>query len=715
MADSKNEKPGEGIRSMRSTTAFRVVNFELYAKPNIVIMSIALLLLVILTNKTGCSTNMDSAALSSAIAKFSLQFCNELDKSKSVVSSPMSAEILLALLTLGSSDPAHGELLNAIGFKDDDSIRSSFSAVTSKLKSVKGVTLQVANKVYLQNGFDLDPKLKHDAIEIFDSDLEPLDFSNSGAAAKLINDWLLEMPYEGGEASMVIILPKEVEGINDLLKSLATDVDLVQELNQMHPIKVQVTIPKFKIETEIDLKTLLPKKAFIEVNEEGAEAAAATAMNIAMCCAMVDFDPVKVFLADRPFLAVIQKVFVMFSALKKLARSNDERCTAPVPMSSSLQKKFSRGVHFNMKILIKGDRNVGKSCLLQRLQGGPFIEEYVPTDQIQVEVWEVVDKGRTKKKSPLGLKLENQSAAVTQDEAYETPVLDATFLDVYKNATGVILMLDITKPWTFEYVVKELSRVPADLPVVILGNHCDMQHHRQFLSVPFLRLQRTSLLEQLQRNQKDMEEAEKEMDDFQLAQSLNPMGIKAQHGVQSQFVSPELLKRPARSDDNETTNPKVTVEQDDVELDYNAMVQDIVSEQTAIKQEEARLEETFARQVSVHNDSTSKSELAGSDHSLQVSMENEFPLWAGDARRSPEGGEDPDVAKETNAKPEKKPKKKKSKSKDKGDCSEKSEKKEKKHKHKKSKSEKKTTNPQSALLEPTPIDNFYSEDDYDSI
>lgn len=67
------------------------------------------------------------------------------------------------------------------------------------------------------------------------------------------------MPYEGGEASMVIILPKEVEGINDLLKSLATDEDLVQELNQMHPIKVQVTIPKFKIETEIDLKALLPK------------------------------------------------------------------------------------------------------------------------------------------------------------------------------------------------------------------------------------------------------------------------------------------------------------------------------------------------------------------------------------------------------------------------------------------------------------------------
>ncbi|XP_026323862.1 rab-like protein 6 [Hyposmocoma kahamanoa] len=344
----------------------------------------------------------------------------------------------------------------------------------------------------------------------------------------------------------------------------------------------------------------------------------------------------------------------MFSALKKLARAGDERCPAPTPMSSSLQKKFSRGVHFNMKILIKGDRNVGKSCLLQRLQGGPFIEDYVPTDQIQVapihwayknsdyivkvEVWEVVDKGRTKKKSPVGLKLENQAAPAVAEDGYDTIILDATFLDVYKNASGVILMLDITKPWTFEYVVKELSLVPADLPVVILGNHCDMQHHRQvhphhieqalhhakmtrtapiryaeasmrngfglrllhkFLSVPFLRLQRTSLLEQLQRNQKDMEEIEKDLDDYQnseeihynlfverlankrrqntpevrpandrspsivlgagkpivppnvnplLAQSLNPKGIKAQHAPemsqlkQTQYVSPELLK-----------------------------------------------------------------------------------------------------------------------------------------------------------------------------
>lgn len=147
-----------------------------------------------------------------------------------------------------------------------------------------------------------------------------------------------------------------------------------------------------------------------------------------------------------------------------------------------------------MKIIIKGDRNVGKTCLLQRLQGRSFVEAYEPSDEIQVasiqwsfksteadvvkvEVWDVVDRGKARStRTPAnGLKLSNPAAAAAQ---HEQPALDAEFLDVYKGTHGVVLMMDITKAWTFEYVCRELPRIPQDIPVLILGNHCDMAHHR---------------------------------------------------------------------------------------------------------------------------------------------------------------------------------------------------------------------------------------------
>nr|XP_036863522.1 rab-like protein 6 isoform X6 [Manis javanica] len=251
----------------------------------------------------------------------------------------------------------------------------------------------------------------------------------------------------------------------------------------------------------------------------------------------------------------------MFSALKKLVGSEqapgrDKNIPAGLQsMNQALQRRFAKGVQYNMKIVIRGDRNTGKTTLWHRLQGKKFVEEYIPTQEIQVtsihwsykttddivkvEVWDVVDKGKCKKRGD-GLKMENDPQEVESEMA-----LDAEFLDVYKSCNGVVMMFDITKQWTFNYIMRELPKVPTHVPVCVLGNCRDMGEHRvvlpddvrhfidslhrppgssyfryaessmkngfglkylhKFLNVPFLQLQRETLLQQLETNQLDID------------------------------------------------------------------------------------------------------------------------------------------------------------------------------------------------------------------
>ncbi|KAI1882481.1 hypothetical protein AGOR_G00251210 [Albula goreensis] len=267
----------------------------------------------------------------------------------------------------------------------------------------------------------------------------------------------------------------------------------------------------------------------------------------------------------------------MFSALKKLVGSEpgqlrDKNIPAGLQsMNQSLQRRFAKGVQYNMKIVIRGDRNTGKSALWHRLQGKKFLEEYIPTQEIQVtsihwnykttddvvkvEVWDVVDKGKGKKRGE-SLKLENEP-----QEADTEMALDAEFLDVYKNCNGVIMMFDITKQWTFNYILRELPKVPTHVPVCVLGNQRDMGEHRvilpddirdfisglnrpmgssyihyaessmkngfglkylhRFFNIPFLQLQRETLLRQLETNQLDIDATLEELNVQQETEDQN--------------------------------------------------------------------------------------------------------------------------------------------------------------------------------------------------
>jgi serpin B len=143
----------------------------------------------------------------------------------------------------------------------------------------------------------------------------------------------VELPYKGNEVTMLVLLPRKADGLAALEKNLtgATWDAVVKALQP--PEAVAVTLPKFKLETNYDLVPPLKElgmtdafdgakanltgmhtssdtlyitaalhKAFCEVNEEGTEAAGATAVVVGKRAAARP----KVFQADRPFLFAIR-------------------------------------------------------------------------------------------------------------------------------------------------------------------------------------------------------------------------------------------------------------------------------------------------------------------------------------------------------------------------------------------------------------------------
>ena len=142
---------------------------------------------------------------------------------------------------------------------------------------------------------------------------------------------VLEMPYEGDKLSMIILLPK-----NDSLSSLESSLSL-EKINdwrsKLREQRVDVFMPKFTFDTKYFMNETLAKmgmptaftydadlsgmdgtqnlfiqkvihQAFVDVNEEGTEAAAATGVSVGFKSAMPQQS--IIFRADHPFIFVIQ-------------------------------------------------------------------------------------------------------------------------------------------------------------------------------------------------------------------------------------------------------------------------------------------------------------------------------------------------------------------------------------------------------------------------
>jgi len=147
----------------------------------------------------------------------------------------------------------------------------------------------------------------------------------------------LEMLYERNELSMVIFLPRRLDGLEEF-ERLLTIEKFEEWLQMLQMQEVKVFVPKFKFTSGFILSKVLQSmgmtdvfntetadfsgmtdqedlaiseiihKAFVDVNEEGTEAAAVTTTAVLVAVDEGPAPPVPVFRADHPFLFLIRDI-----------------------------------------------------------------------------------------------------------------------------------------------------------------------------------------------------------------------------------------------------------------------------------------------------------------------------------------------------------------------------------------------------------------------
>ena len=175
-------------------------------------------------------------------------------------------------------------------------------------------------------------------------DVRPKEFTNLNGGKKQVDTMhdrgdyrfgqfnkygIVQLDYIG-DSSMYIVLPNESVELHDLLVELNAQ-KLNKHLRELESMELDLQLPKFKLDTELDLKDMFQRlgvwtlfndqanlskisdrklmvskamqNAYIAVDEDGTEAAAVTELDIECCC--MPLEPIK-FHVNRPFIFLIR-------------------------------------------------------------------------------------------------------------------------------------------------------------------------------------------------------------------------------------------------------------------------------------------------------------------------------------------------------------------------------------------------------------------------
>ncbi|XP_043520442.1 antichymotrypsin-2-like isoform X1 [Frieseomelitta varia] len=255
-------------------------------------------------------------------------------------------ELLMEFLTIGRE--FYQSEISKIDFKNIDAAEKINSWVKQKTNNKisnlvssddfdENIKLVLINAIYFNGSWLNTFNAKNTKDKIFhvtrdQTKLVPTMFNKSQynyGNIPILQAKFIEIPYTNTDIVMIIILPNEIDGLLNLQTNFSWEI--LTNASRLHG-EIELYLPKFKIEFTVDLKNILSKlgvskmfshdanfkrissvplmvnkilhKAVIEINEEGTEAAAATAVHLRLRRSMAN--ELEQFLVDRPFMFVIE-------------------------------------------------------------------------------------------------------------------------------------------------------------------------------------------------------------------------------------------------------------------------------------------------------------------------------------------------------------------------------------------------------------------------
>ncbi|KAF1372809.1 hypothetical protein PFLUV_G00253720 [Perca fluviatilis] len=285
--------------------------------------------------------------LSKANTTFSLALLKKFgddDKTANIFYSPFSISSALAMVMLGARGNTATQMSECLKTKDcQDDVHVSFAQLLSELnKAGAPYALSVANRLYGEQSYQFD-----------EGDVDSLSRLVLVNAMYFKSDWNRQFQqYATRDAQFRLNKndTKPVKMMHQRTRFPFSDIPnakckLEKQLtyenfmewtrpDMMDNVEVQVGLPRFKMEESYDMKEVLVSmgmvdafdmaksdlsgmspandlvvskvvhKAFVEVNEEGTEAAAVTGPIMRLLCGSIMCPPM--FIADHPFLFFIR-------------------------------------------------------------------------------------------------------------------------------------------------------------------------------------------------------------------------------------------------------------------------------------------------------------------------------------------------------------------------------------------------------------------------